>query len=199
MSDYIVQFKVKHGPMLRAMRRKGFQTAADLSRASGVSQAQIGLWLGLKQSPLLLSGDWRLGVAAIAEALGAMPSDLFPPQHIERPLAKNTAEVELSIDDLASLPGSIAALQSPEEHIIDKDICAKLIEHTEALSSRGRDVLERRFGLTGPEETLEQIAQTYGVSRERVRQMEQRALRQLRRPAVRRAIVEAGYFAEGDI
>jgi predicted Zn-ribbon and HTH transcriptional regulator len=37
---------------------------------------------------------------------------------------------------------------------------------------RERDVIRRRFGLNGPRETLEQIGETYGITRERVRQLE---------------------------
>lgn len=37
---------------------------------------------------------------------------------------------------------------------------------------RERDVISRRFGLNGPRETLEQIGESYGITRERVRQLE---------------------------
>jgi RNA polymerase sigma factor (sigma-70 family) len=45
------------------------------------------------------------------------------------------------------------------------------------LTGREREILLRRFGLTGSPETLEQIGQRLGVTRERVRQLETRALR----------------------
>lgn len=53
------------------------------------------------------------------------------------------------------------------------------------LSDRERRVLRARYGLEGPEQTLRQIAGAYGVSAERVRQIEQRALGKLRAAAVR--------------
>lgn len=49
-----------------------------------------------------------------------------------------------------------------------------------ALSAREREILMRRFGLGGPggqPQTLEEIGQTLGITRERVRQIETRALR----------------------
>ena len=52
------------------------------------------------------------------------------------------------------------------------------------LSDREREVLEMRFGLNGePPRTLEDIGVVIGVSRERVRQIECRALRKLRQPS----------------
>lgn len=50
-----------------------------------------------------------------------------------------------------------------------------------SLSPRGREVMERRFGLKSAEpETLESIGRDFGVTRERVRQIEYDALKKLR-------------------
>lgn len=52
-------------------------------------------------------------------------------------------------------------------------------------NSRSREVLERRFGLRGKEpETLESIGRSFGVTRERVRQIEADGLRSIASPAV---------------
>jgi RNA polymerase primary sigma factor len=49
------------------------------------------------------------------------------------------------------------------------------------LTPRARSVLMRRFGLDGnPPQTLEQVGESLGITRERVRQLEARALRELR-------------------
>jgi len=48
------------------------------------------------------------------------------------------------------------------------------------LPDRSRDVIEKRYGLRGNSKTLEAIGQTYGITRERVRQIENLAKNQIR-------------------
>jgi RNA polymerase primary sigma factor len=53
----------------------------------------------------------------------------------------------------------------------------------ESLNDRERKVLEMRFGLKdGQGRTLEEVGQAFGVTRERIRQIEAKALRKLRHP-----------------
>ena len=57
-------------------------------------------------------------------------------------------------------------------------------EQLETLSKMEKNVIIRRFGLYGNrEETLEEIGDTYNITRERVRQIEKAALRKLRQPS----------------
>ena len=52
------------------------------------------------------------------------------------------------------------------------------------LTPREKDVLRLRYGLEdGRERTLEEIGKSFGVTRERIRQIEAEALRKLRHPA----------------
>jgi len=51
------------------------------------------------------------------------------------------------------------------------------------LSDREREVLEMRFGLLdGKDHTLEEVGHAFNVTRERIRQIEAKALRKLRHP-----------------
>ena len=52
------------------------------------------------------------------------------------------------------------------------------------LSEREQTVINMRYGLAGEREnTLEEVAAVWGVSRERVSQLEMKALRKMRHPA----------------
>ncbi len=57
-------------------------------------------------------------------------------------------------------------------------------EVLESLSDRERRVLQLRFGLEdGRSRTLEEVGRDFGVTRERIRQIEAKALRKLRHPS----------------
>lgn len=73
-----------------------------------------------------------------------------------------------------------AADDSPEQHLGKDDLSRALGRWMHRLKPRPREILARRFGLRGEPETLEAIAASLGVTRERVRQIQLEALDQLR-------------------
>ncbi|RKZ03631.1 MAG: RNA polymerase subunit sigma [Candidatus Hydrothermota bacterium] len=73
------------------------------------------------------------------------------------------------------------ALPSPEEAYEKNEQTTKLKEMLETLSPRDRKILSLYFGLDdGKPKTLEEIGKRMGISRERVRQLKERALKTLR-------------------
>jgi RNA polymerase primary sigma factor len=71
---------------------------------------------------------------------------------------------------------------TPEKTVTLAAFHEKLNEALNTLTDRERDVLLLRFGMKdGRRYTLEEIGQRYGVTRERIRQIEEKAKRQLRR------------------
>jgi len=118
-----------------------------------------------------------------------------------------TIVLNLAIIDIAllqSLFSSIAQLETPigeedDSHlgdfIEDQDALApaeaaafellkeQLDDVLETLTPREKKVLKLRFGLDdGRSRTLEEVGQIFGVTRERIRQIEAKALRKLRHP-----------------
>ena len=72
-------------------------------------------------------------------------------------------------------------IRDPSSLIQDEDIHAHLDEWLARLNEKQREVVRRRFGLQGYEKsTLEEVGQSIGVTRERVRQIQMDALRRLR-------------------
>ena len=86
---------------------------------------------------------------------------------------QETALMELVADqDLSSIEDAVTLDQMQQEI---REMMAKI------LRPREHEVLCLRFGLdSGQDKTLEQIAEVLGVTRERVRQIEARAMRRLR-------------------
>jgi RNA polymerase primary sigma factor len=82
------------------------------------------------------------------------------------------------------IEGSDAA--TPNEILEQRILRDQLQSALGQLSDREREIIELRFGLTdGKERTLQQIGQLQKLSRERVRQIQGKAMRKLRHPSVR--------------
>ena len=69
----------------------------------------------------------------------------------------------------------------PEDYAIQSDLRKAIIESLDRLTEREANVLRMRFGMDdGRAKTLEEIGKYYNVTRERIRQIEAKALRKLR-------------------
>ncbi|MCY4539385.1 MAG: sigma-70 family RNA polymerase sigma factor [Chloroflexi bacterium] len=89
---------------------------------------------------------------------------------------------ELIADDTAVSPAAAASQQ-----MLKEQVHAAL----DVLSDREREVLELRFGLRdGSHMTLGELGKRFGVTKERVRQLEARALRKMRHPTRNRMLRE---------
>jgi RNA polymerase primary sigma factor len=99
------------------------------------------------------------------------------PTSLETPVGKEEdTRLKEFIEDEATLsPFESASRELLKDHIGD-------VLHT--LNAREKRVLELRFGLKdGRTRTLEEVGKEFGVTRERIRQIEAKALRKLRHPS----------------
>jgi RNA polymerase primary sigma factor len=115
--------------------------------------------------------------------------------------ARRAAQVPLSIEaplsddsDLTrgDMLGDEVAGQAAHRAVEKEELSKRLAEALDVLDPRERKILSMRYGLErGEERTLTEVAEVIGVSRERIRQIEQAALSKLRRvPGLRNEIVE---------
>jgi len=71
---------------------------------------------------------------------------------------------------------------TPYEQLEEKTVTGMLREMVQTLDPREATILRTRFGLDGgPEKTLEEVGEKFGVTRERVRQIQNIALKKLRK------------------
>ena len=102
-------------------------------------------------------------------------------------------------DALSMLPAMVARLRiigfaNPYAAAEFASLQACVAEALSELSPREERILRMRFGIGMADHTLEQVGQTFGVTRERIRQIEAKALEKLRAPNRMRKL---STFAEG--
>jgi RNA polymerase primary sigma factor len=99
------------------------------------------------------------------------------PLSLDEPIADGAAES--SLHDYLSRPDSASPDETADAHLLQE----RIGEVLRCLPTRGREVIELRYGLRdGQPRTLDEVARTYGITRERVRQIEIRGLLKLREP-----------------
>ncbi len=98
------------------------------------------------------------------------------PLSLETPIGEEDSHLGDLIEDKAvTSPSDAAMVLNLREHT------ARMLK---ALSPREEAVLKMRFGIDdGSEHTLEEVGRTFAVTRERIRQIEAKALRKLRHPS----------------
>lgn len=75
-------------------------------------------------------------------------------------------------------------VNSPEESAIESSLQMEINTQLQTLNEREQKILEMRFGLNNTQShTLEQVGNHYGLTRERIRQIEAKALSKLRLPS----------------
>jgi RNA polymerase primary sigma factor len=99
-------------------------------------------------------------------------------------LVEDPVSLETPVGDGESMVADLIEdekAESPDGTTVDHARSAELAAAIERLNPRMQHVVLRRFGLDGkPPQTLEEVGQDLGITRERVRQLETRALRELR-------------------
>lgn len=74
--------------------------------------------------------------------------------------------------------------QSPSDTLIEKDLKEQINELLNTLTEREEEVIRLRFGLDGGQpQTLQEVGEIFGITRERVRQIESKALEKLKQPS----------------
>jgi len=143
-----------------------------------------------------LIAKWKKTKERLSQKLKRVPSDTdiakklkLPPDKVEQInfwMSTTTSSLEAPIgedsdnqvSDLVEDQNAIAP-DAEIEHLLDRERIDNLLE---VMSEREREILDMRFGLNKTKtRTLAEVAEKLGVSRERVRQIEEAALRKLRK------------------
>ena len=190
MTDYRVQIKVRNARLLRAIEKAGHQPGPIFAREVGISYTVHLLpYLNLKRTPFDENGDLRPCAEKLCVFLNRLPDELWSEDQ-RYPLLTNAAEIELSAASVHELLASPSDCADPLS-LLEKRQAAQAVDALlDTLTPREAEVLRLRHGIDGEPMNLEEMAKAKGCSRERIRQIEAKALRKLRAPARQTALMD---------
>ena len=127
--------------------------------------------LGREPTPQELSKDSGIPLHDVEKILNLIEE----PVSLDMPIGEEDSTLEDLIPDEKSL--------SPGDSLLEKDLVEQVRKLLAGLSPREEKILRLRFGIGEDGEcTLEEIGRQFGLSRERIRQIEAKALDRLRDP-----------------
>jgi len=188
MEEYRIDLKVRNNVILYKIEKAGYKTVGEFCRINGLMSqcSRLGRIVNMTDSPLNSKGEFHIIVEKVAELLNCSPLDLFTDTQIhtllktnKRQIAVNEAEMKFMLENINN--------QKMLEEIIDTERRDNEIDkQLHALTPREQKVINMRFGLGeyDREYTLEEVASSCSVTRERIRQVECNALRKLRHPSM---------------
>jgi len=134
---------------------------------------ELGKRLGREPSAPELAKELRTPAVKVAEIMKAAQE----PISLEASMTDNQeATLNHFLEDINAMP--------PDEPVIADNLRKMTASALQLLSPREQEIIKMRFGLneTGMESTLQQCGEKFQVTRERIRQIEERALVKLRAP-----------------
>ena len=149
------------------------------------TKAQRKLFFNLRKSKTSLAWRSHDETRAVADDLGVSPEEVT---EMEKRLSSRDAVFdppEASDDDFVYSPAAFLPspdsdpAQSVEADDWNNDATSRMERALETLDERSRDILNKRW-LTEDKQTLHELAEVYGVSAERIRQIEANAIKKLR-------------------
>ena len=141
-----------------------------LNRIAYVERQLVQL-LGREPEPEEIAAELRWSVQDVKEILRVAQL----PVSLEKPVGD---EDESELGDFVADDAVSEPFEEASEHLQREGVRRAL----DALPERERQVIELRYGLTGLEPlTLEEVGRTFGVTRERIRQIENNTLKKLKR------------------
>ena len=180
--------------------RQGIQRSlADHARTVRVPCHQVSMLAAMERVRGELLGatgrdptleDLAMALGISADEVRSLRAVSRVPLSLQEPMGDDT---ERPLEEVINDPSA----ENPGENVDQTLLKERIAEVLRSLTPREREVIEMRFGLKdGQPRTLDEVARCYGITRERIRQIEARSLLKLRQPTRSKRL--AGFTEQHD-
>jgi len=189
-NDYRVKILIRNERILKLIEDKGYASVRKFCAMEKISYQRVTELISGKLKPIRASGEPSFVCKQVLKALGAEIEDCFTARQLKG-FNKRSFEIKVKEQDLKKL---INPTVNHETKMIEQDAKNNIRHAIEiGLQPKEAAMLKMKFGFDdGKEQTLEEIGLTFGVSRERVRQIITKAQRKMCHPSVMRQILKSG-------
>ena len=194
MKEYRVKITIRNNLLLTAIENAGFSGWGGIGRFAeecGISASEVSSFISMRKLPINEDGEFCNSAKRMMEVLGAAPVDLWTEKQLITRLNRNTGQAfldETSVQRIIETHQETMLLEDSSLETENKEITDVLINVMEGLTAKELEVINRH---TAGDETYDELAKSLGVSRERVRQIEAKALRKMRHPKRSVVILDA--------
>lgn len=180
MKDYRVTVKVRNNRILRAIEESGGSPGQKWCDANGLGYTRVNDFINMTSGPFSASGDLYPDALRLCEVLNKIPQDLWSNEQLY-PLEKNFSELNMDYSQVVSMLPTCEKFYINDFSGVEQEETKKLLwKAISTLTQREQEVIRMRFT---DEITFDECAEILGLSKERVRQIEVKALRKLRHPS----------------
>jgi RNA polymerase sigma factor (sigma-70 family) len=191
-NEYRLEVKVKNNLIYKKIIDLGYLSPYDFCKKTKFSYSWLCDLINLKISPLSDDGQFAHQVDKLADLLNCLPENLFTSNQLYTCLETNSFVREIDEAEMQfALENNYNQLSL--EKLVDEPIKNKAIEDIlDTLTPREKKIIQMRFGLGeySKTHTLQECSEIFYCSRDRIRQIEAKALRKLRHPSRSESLIE---------
>jgi len=189
INEYRIKVTIRNNLILTAIENAKYKNVSAFCSAMGLPKTALTDLISMRKPPITSDGEFSALAKLLMEELCLLPTDLWTSEQLTMKLRRNTAQRSVSADGMRAALGmnaeemlGLMKPDDPEEVVLKHEMVSVVEEQLASLSPRAAKVLQMRYGIGCEEHTYEEIGDKFELSRERIRQIEAKALRLLKHP-----------------
>ena len=195
MSDYRVRISIRNERLLSAIEEAGYPSARQCSIANGYPEPFVGQLVSGARKPLdIKTGKPTKFCKEVLKILGKNIEDCFTPRQLQG-FKKSSYQIKVDEKELKQL---VSYHKNEGDTLLEADLDRKITQVLSIrLTPREEKVIRMHYGLGRyGEHNIIEISEHFGVSRARMGQILQKAIRKLQHPITKGLLLSTGFYEE---